>query len=178
MGLRRSRDGRLVALARGGSSSAVEDLARRHLTRAFRAALAVSGSRELAEEAAQEAFLDALRSLDRFDQTREFGPWIARMAANRALQALRRDHGEASLDDVDVADPAATEKFMAAIGGGEMAERLAVLPAGQRAVLVLRYWLDLRPVDVAETLGVPVGTVHSREKRALDALRGQIGTTR
>jgi RNA polymerase sigma-70 factor, ECF subfamily len=177
VGLLRPRDGELVARARSGSRDAIETLARRHLTRAWRAAFAVSGSREVAEDCAQDAFIDALGALDRFDQSREFGPWIAKMAVNRALQVHRRDARLESLEDGDTTDGTTAEELIAVLGDDDLSRRLAELPPGQRAVLVLRYWIDLSPSEIADALDIPVGTVHSREKRALDTLRGQIGTT-
>jgi RNA polymerase sigma-70 factor (ECF subfamily) len=177
VGLLRPRDGELVARARSGSRDAIELLARRHLTGAWRAAFAVSGSREVAEDCAQDAFLDALHALERFDQSRPFGPWIAKMAVNRALQVHRRSSRVEVLNEADLPDESAADELISALGDDDLARRLAELPAAQRAVLVLRYWVGLSPPEIADTLEVPVGTVHSREKRALDTLRGQIGTT-
>jgi RNA polymerase sigma-70 factor (ECF subfamily) len=168
-------DGRLVARVRAGSADAAGELVRRHLRRAWRAALAVCGSAAVADDIAQDAFVSALRSLDRFDEERDFGPWIAKIAVNRALDSMRRAPATAALGDVEVIDEAAAAELAAALGGDDLAHRVAILPAGQRAVIVLRYWHDLRPVDVAEALGIPEGTVHSREKRALDLLRTELG---
>ena len=176
--LLRERDGRLVERARSGSAEAAEELVRRHMNRAWRAALVVAGSREAADDAVQEAFVSALRSLDTFDTAREFGPWIVRIAVNRALDGLRRRRPGVDLDEVVVEDTGATEAFARVLGDDALARRVAALPAGQRAVLVLRYWHDLRPVEVAEALQVAEGTVHSREKRALDTLRGQLEVAR
>ena len=147
---------------------------RRHLTGVWRAAFVVAGSREAADDATQEAFVAALGALDRFDTSRPFGPWVVRIAVNRALDGLRRRRPEADVDDVVVVDERAQDAFAAVLGDDLLAGRVARLPAGQRAVLVLRYWHDLRPGEVAEVLGVAEGTVHSREKRALDVLRGEL----
>jgi RNA polymerase sigma-70 factor (ECF subfamily) len=136
--------------------------------------LVVAGTREAADDATQEAFAAAFRALDRFDTSRPFGPWIARIAVNRALDGFRRRRPEVDVDDVEVTDERALDAFAAVLGDDRLADRVARLPAGQRAVLVLRYWHDLRPVEVAEVLGVAEGTVHSREKRALDVLRGEL----
>jgi RNA polymerase sigma-70 factor (ECF subfamily) len=176
--LLRERDGRLVERALAGSSDAAQELVRRYLTTAWRAALVVAGSAEAADDAVQEAFVSALRSLDRFDRSRPFGPWIARIAVNRALDGLRRERPGVDLDAVVVADPGAEAALARVLGGDSLARRVAALPPHQRAVLVLRYWHDLRPVEVAEVLGVAEGTVHSREKRALDVLRGELEVAR
>ena len=88
------RAGRLVERARAGSSAAAQELIRRHLPATWKAALVVAGSRERADDATQEAFVDALRSLDRFDTSRPFGPWVARIAVNRAVFGAPEHHYE------------------------------------------------------------------------------------
>src|SRR3954447_24959074 len=82
--------------AQSGSADALEALFRSHWPRAHRAAHLVTGDAAAAEDIAQEAFLSAVRSLDRFDRRRPFGPWLHRIVVNRAIdwsraRALRRE---------------------------------------------------------------------------------------
>jgi len=152
--------------AQAGSASDLEALFRAYWPRAFRAAYLVVHDVAAAEDIVQEAFLAAIRSLDRFDRKRPFGPWLHRIVVNRSIdwsraRALRAETG---LDDVHPApEPTASldRQVMAA---------LAALPPDQRAVVVLRYLLEYTPGEIADLLDLPRGTVNSRLRRGLDAL--------
>ncbi|HEY3921084.1 MAG TPA: sigma-70 family RNA polymerase sigma factor, partial [Gaiellaceae bacterium] len=78
-----------VQAAQAGSASAVEALFRLHWPNAYRAAYLVVHDAAAAEDIAQEAFLAALRRLDRFDRSRPFGPWLHRIVVNRAIDWVR-----------------------------------------------------------------------------------------
>ena len=153
--------------ARAGSASDLEALFRAHWPRAFRAAYLVVHDAAAAEDIAQEAFLSAIRRLDRFDRRRPFGPWLHRIVVNRAIdwsraRALRR---ETELVDDAGATAAASEpdeRLWAAV---------AALSPDHRAVVVLRYLLEYTPGEIAELLDLPRGTVNSRLRRALDHLK-------
>src|ERR687885_1544582 len=87
---------RWVREAQRGSERALESLFRRHWPGAYRAAYLVVHDAAAAEDIAQEAFLAAVRALDRFDRRRPFAPWLHRIVANRAIdwsraRALRRE---------------------------------------------------------------------------------------
>src|SRR5438094_5859234 len=75
--------------ARAGSAADLEALFREHWPRAYRAAYLVVHDSAAAEDIAQEAFLAALRNLDRFDRRRPFGPWLHRIVVNRAIDWAR-----------------------------------------------------------------------------------------
>src|SRR5436190_568038 len=75
--------------AQRGSDSDLESLFRHHWPRAYRAAYLVVHDAAAAEDIAQEAFLAAIRSLDRFDRRRPFGPWLHRIVVNRAIDWTR-----------------------------------------------------------------------------------------
>ncbi len=87
--------------AQRGSASDLEALFRAHWPRAHRAAYLVVHDASLAEDIAQEAFLAAVRNLDRFDRRRPFGPWLHRIVVNRAIDAARARtlRREAELDE-------------------------------------------------------------------------------
>src|SRR5207253_8567364 len=159
--------------AQRGSVSDLESLFRHHWPRAYRAAYLVVHDAAAAEDIAQESFLSAVRSLDRFDRRRPFGPWLHRIVVNRAIdwsraRALRRE-----LAADGVAEPAAAEPEP---GGRaeELAAALAALGAEQRAVIVLRYLLEYTPGEIAELLDLPRGTVNSRLRRGLDRLEEEL----
>jgi RNA polymerase sigma-70 factor, ECF subfamily len=155
--------------AQAGSASDLEALFRAYWPRAFRAAYLVARDAAAAEDIAQEAFLAAIRSLERFDRRRPFGPWLHRIVVNRAIdwsraRALRAESelpdGLASPEQPDHSD---ADKLAAAI---------AELPEEQRAVIVLRHLLEYTPGEIADLLELPRGTVNSRLRRGLDALKG------
>jgi RNA polymerase sigma-70 factor, ECF subfamily len=160
--------------AQRGSASDLEALFRAYWPGAHRAAYLVVHDAALAEDIAQEAFLAAVRNLDRFDRRRPFGPWLHRIAVNRAIDAARARtlRREAELDE-RVAAP----ESPAPPDGGILAA-LAALPPEQRAVVVLRHLLDYTPGEIAQLLELPRGTVNSRLRRGLDAMRDTTGVTR
>jgi RNA polymerase sigma-70 factor, ECF subfamily len=86
----RSPDPELIAHARKGSMEAAGALFDRYWPSAWAAAYAVTADRSAADDAAQEAIQQAFGALDRFDTTRPFGPWLKRIAVNRAIDHLRR----------------------------------------------------------------------------------------
>ena len=87
--LSRRPEAALVRAAQRGSVEAVDELFRRHWPAAHRAAWLVVHDAAAAEDIAQEAFLAALRALDRFDRRRPLGPWLHRIVVNRAIDWTR-----------------------------------------------------------------------------------------
>jgi RNA polymerase sigma-70 factor (ECF subfamily) len=168
---RAGRDERAwVRGAQRGSASDLEALFHAHWPAAHRAAFLVIHDAALAEDVAQEAFLAAIRNLDRFDRRRPFGPWLHRIVVNRAIdasraRALRREsellEGADSTEDREPVDSA----VLRALGG---------LAPEQRAVVVLRHLLGYTPGEIARLLDLPRGTVNSRLRRGLDAMRGSL----
>lgn len=162
--------------AQEGSASDFEALFRAHWPRAYRAAYLVVHDAAGAEDVAQEAFIAAVRALDRFDSGRPFGPWLHRIVVNRAIdwaraRTLRREVGAGeTIEDVaaeERADPAAPLPE-------DVVSALASLSPDHRAVVVLRYVLEYTPGEIARMLELPRGTVNSRLRRGLDALEGAV----
>jgi RNA polymerase sigma-70 factor, ECF subfamily len=159
--------------AQNGSVSDLEALFRHHWPRAYRAAYLVVHDTAAAEDIAQEAFLAAVRGLDRFDRRRPFGPWLHRIVVNRAIdwsraRALRRESGDAGLASAEAPPEAGHEHTK------ELADALATLSPEHRAVIVMRHLLEYTPGEIATALGLPRGTVNSRLRRGLDALAAQL----
>ncbi|MEU6081805.1 sigma-70 family RNA polymerase sigma factor [Streptomyces sp. NPDC047108] len=136
-----------------------------------------------ADDITAETFLVAFRSRHRYDVSRPHArPWLYGIAANligkhrrkevRALRALERTGIDPVAESwVDRADSRVTaEAAQAALGGA-----LARLSAGDRHVLLLVAWADLSYQEVAEALGIPVGTVRSRLSRARRSVRAALG---
>lgn len=175
---------------RRGQIDALAPLVRRYQTRALRAAYLITWDAMLAQDVVQAAFVRAYERIGQFDPARPFGPWFLRMVANAAVKAARRESGLASLDaPLDrspdeglslaelVADPAP--------GPGEQVEQrervaavraaLARLSPEQRAVIVLRYYLDLSEDEMARRLDTAPGTIKSRLHAARRRLAGLLG---
>ena len=166
--LSRRAEAALVRAAQAGSADAVDELFRRHWGAAHRAAWLVVRDAAAAEDIAQEAFLSALRSLDRFDRRRPLGPWLHRIVVNRAIdwsraRALRAETAADAL-------PEAAAQDCARDVGDDIVAALADLGPEHRAVVVLRHLLGYTPGEIAAMLDLPRGTVNSRLRRALDAL--------
>jgi RNA polymerase sigma-70 factor (ECF subfamily) len=161
----------LVRAAQRGDADALAELFRAHWGMAHRAAYLVVHDAGAAEDIAQEAFLAAVRALDRFDRRRSFGPWLHRIVVNRAIdharaRALRHEVAVADPADAPAEDPASLDGVVAALAG---------LPPDQRAVVVLRHLLEYTPGEIARLLDLPRGTVNSRLRRGLDALGPALG---
>jgi RNA polymerase sigma-70 factor, ECF subfamily len=180
--LERRREGRWIRAAQSGSEQALEHLYRRHWPWAHRAAYLVVHDAAAAEDIAQEAFLAAIRSLDRFDRARPFGPWLNRIVMNRAIdwsraRSLRRETG-AELDADVAATESADPERGSSVYSDELVAALRQLSPEHRAVVVLRYLLEYTPGEIAKSLGLPRGTVNSRLRRALDQLGAELEVVR
>jgi RNA polymerase sigma-70 factor (ECF subfamily) len=164
----------LIRDAQAGSAGAFEELFRRHWPRAHRTAYLIVGDAAAAEDIAQEAFLAAVRALDRFDRRRPLGPWLSRIVANRAIdwaraRAVRREV-DAERAPEAVAEPGGptrpwSDAVVAALGE---------LSPEHRAVIVLRHLLEYTPGEIARALDLPRGTVNSRLRRGLDGLEAAL----
>jgi RNA polymerase sigma-70 factor, ECF subfamily len=172
VGPRRKRsEAALVREAQRGSTDALEELFRRHWRRAHRAAYLVVGDEVAAEDIAQESFLAAVRALDRFDRRRPFGPWLHRIAVNRAIDfaRARRLRSEQQLTSGAGVEAPGRDAI-----SDEVVAALAALDPEHRAVVVLRHVLEYTPGEIAAMLELPRGTVNSRLRRGLDRLRPAI----
>jgi RNA polymerase sigma-70 factor, ECF subfamily len=163
-----------IAGAQAGSLPDLEALFREHWPRAYRAAYLVVHDGGAAEDIAQEAMLSAIRTLDRFDRRRPFGPWLHRIVVNRAIdwvraRALRAEADEPALElatagRADEGEPY-SQPVLAALGE---------LSPDHRAVIVLRHLLEYSPREIARMLDLPRGTVNSRLRRGLDQLADRL----
>jgi RNA polymerase sigma-70 factor (ECF subfamily) len=166
---RRRSERSLIRGALEGSEVDLETLFRTHWPRAYRTAFLIVHDHAAAEDIAQEAFVQAIRRLDRFDRQRRFAPWLSAIVANRAIdwtraRTARRESGQPAPETA-----AAAER---PVGGysEEVVHALANLTPEHRAVVVLRYALEFTPGEIARMLELPRGTVNSRLRRGLDTL--------
>jgi RNA polymerase sigma-70 factor (ECF subfamily) len=165
----------LLARARQGDLPAFEEIVRRHQRRVYGVALRIVRSHAVADDVAQDAFVRAWKSLDRFELGRPFGPWVCRIAANLAINHVRSPVArEDPLPEGHGETRAALGNPLDAVLDGEaqrlLHEALATLPPEQRAVFVLRAVEEMSYGEIAEALGLSPGTVMSRLFRAREKL--------
>jgi RNA polymerase sigma-70 factor (ECF subfamily) len=163
-------DTTLVARARGGSRDAADQLFSRHWLSAWRAALALTGSRELAEDVVQDAFERAFGALDRFREG-SFAAWLHRIVVNRALDVMRAERPSVGLE---AAGGHAARPDPGRLPDADFLAAVACLAEERRVVVVLRYGLDYPLSKIAVFLNIPLGTVQSRLHRALAELRTRL----
>jgi RNA polymerase sigma-70 factor (ECF subfamily) len=165
-----------LALIRGAQAGSEADLAmlfHRHWPRAYRAAFLIVHDHAAAEDIAQEAFLSAIRHLDRFDRRRRFAPWLGRIVVNRAIDWARARSARRETTDAG-REPVPEEAHPGGEYSPEVLGALAKLAPDHRAVVVLRYVLEFTPGEIARALELPRGTVNSRLRRGLDALEAEL----
>ncbi len=185
-----------ISALKRGEIAGLELLVRLYQLPAVRAAYAIAGDRQTAEDVVADAFLSVYDHIGQFDEQRPFAPWFYRIVVNGALKAARRTsrsvswHGSdnaASAEDVWELDQLNTALHTDAtsrnVGSNPEEEAIAremrllvssaiyALPSHQRAALVLRYYLDMEEAEIARTLGCPVGTVKWRLYAARKRLR-------
>ena len=166
----RRQERRLVRGVQRGDAAALEELFRREWPRAYRAAYLVVHDAAAAEDIAQEAFLAAVRAIDRFDRRRPFGPWMHRIVVNRAIDVTRARSLRREVDAAAAESAEAPPDPPSAPLSEEVVSALADLSPEHRAVVVLRFLFDYTPGEIAQALDMPRGTVNSRLRRALDRL--------
>jgi RNA polymerase sigma-70 factor, ECF subfamily len=167
---------RLIQLARSGDQEAYGALVSRHYAGVIQVVYRMCGERQVAEDAAQEAFMRAWLKLTTFQPEASFRNWLYRIALNAALDVLRRGKPQVAIDADDtilLADPALGPE--AALIARERADRvqsaIRSLPEAARAVLVLREYSGLSYQEISEVLDIPTGTVMSRLNYAREKLR-------
>ena len=169
----------LVTRCQAGHDRAFERLVLRHQARAVNVAWRLLGNREDALEVAQDAFVRVYRTLDGFRGDCEFTTWLYRIVVNLAHNKHRwwRRRGRVETETMDgnrqfaaptvPPDAAAVQNEFSR----QLSEKIAVLPASFREVLVLRNVEGLSYEEIAAVLECSLGTVKSRIARAREALR-------
>jgi RNA polymerase sigma-70 factor (ECF subfamily) len=160
--------------ARAGQPAAMAALIRAHQKSVYSLGLRMLGSRDLAEDLAQDVFMQMSGHLSRIESNQHLGFWLRKVTSNRAIDQLRHrarvkltplDQGDELLDGTEQRDPVLQKRLSAL---------LADLTPDARAVVLLRYQEDLDPTDIARTLDMPINTVKSHLKRSLDSLRASL----
>jgi RNA polymerase sigma-70 factor (ECF subfamily) len=141
----------------------------------WRCARVLCGDDHEAEDLAQETFVEAWRSLQRFDGRARFSTWLYGILRHRFLKSRRKRRPVIEEDVERAGRPSRETEPLAAAAQAEEATlvlaALAVLPDEHRAVLELRFYADASLAEIATLLGCPLGTVKSRLHHGLEKLR-------
>jgi RNA polymerase sigma-70 factor (ECF subfamily) len=177
-----------ISRLKQGDLNGLEALVRRYQARAVHAAYVIVHDRPLAEDVVQTAFVKAAERIDQFDDGRPFAPWFFRIVANDALKLAEKRQCSVSLDerldeptaqlaewladpdpqpDQVVAEEEARQIILKAIGS---------LPPGQRAAIVMRYYLDMSMKDISARTGRPLSTIKWWLRDARKRLRSLLDT--
>ena len=173
---------RLITETLGGRSEAFGELVRRYQDRLYNAVLRVTDHPDDALDVVQDAFVNAYQSLGSFKGDAEFYTWLYRIAFNTAVSLKRRRRALVSLEagrdgetSIDPSDPSSEARPEAALERREdevmLAAALQRLSVEHRTVLVLKDIEGMKYEQMAEVLGVPIGTIRSRLHRARLELR-------
>jgi len=162
-----------------GDMAAFEAFFREYERAVFKNAYLITGSREDAEDVLQDVFTSVWKSRHTFDANKgKVSTWLHRITVNECLRKRRKDRPAMLRVDPEDIERSGHEQGNAGAGDFEaLKEAMNTLDARQRAVLVLRYFNDLSYEEIAQSLGVPLGTVKSRINHALKNLRGRLGRT-
>jgi RNA polymerase sigma-70 factor (ECF subfamily) len=166
----------LIVSAQLGDRQAFGELVCRHQSRVVNVIYRMCGDVRLAEDAAQEAFVRVWQNLDSYKPQHAFRSWLYRIAANAALDALRRERPSVGIDALPVADKSPTPEQAAEKSQRAAQVRTAVARLSEplRLVLVLREYEELSYQEIATALEIPTGTVMSRLNAAREQLRREL----
>ena len=173
----------LRARFRQGDPDAVRSVYRSHGRLVYAVAHRVLGDRDLAEEATQQTFVKAWRAAQSFDEQRELGPWLAAIARRVAIDLYRRESLRKAdpIESVAAGDPAlvaAPKSAEAIYDVWEVRDAVAQLPPDEQEVVRLQHLDGFTHAQIAERLGVAIGTVKSRSFRAHKRLASLLGHLR
>jgi len=167
----------LVEAVQGGDAGAFDELVRHYLERAYAVALSILGVPQDAEDAVQTAFLRALERIDQLRPGSPFGPWFYSVLRSTALN-LRRREGLRSHEQIPVGASSASSPerdLDRALTRGRVLAALEELPEQQRTAVVLYDLEGYSHREVAEALGVAVGTSRAHVHHGRRALRDRLG---
>ena len=168
-----SNDASLVTAIRSGDESAMARLYDRYSSIVYSVALRVLADTGAAEDVLQEVFIQLWRNPGLFDSSRgNLGAWLAVITRNRAIDNLRKRRPQTDIDDVivsvepDLAGEAERKRAMEKVRGA-----LGAMPAAQRMALEMAYFEGLSHSEIASKTGEPLGTIKTRIRAGLLALR-------
>jgi RNA polymerase sigma-70 factor (ECF subfamily) len=170
-------DAELLGLIAGGDRPAFEELYRRYARSVLGIALRRMGDRGRAEDATQETFASIWRSASRYDPARgRPTSWLYTVARNAIVDGLRRrpDPTVADPPEVVASDPSPADAAESEWVSWRVHRALEVLPEHERSLVELAYWSGMSQSEIAEYVGLPLGTVKTRTRAALGRLASEL----
>jgi RNA polymerase sigma-70 factor (ECF subfamily) len=132
----------------------------------YTVALSILGDPGRAADVVQSTFVNAWQAASRFNPDQELAPWLYTIARRQAIDAYRRDRRTRAVDAAEIDDAIAAVSLEATWEAWQVRVALDQLPEDERRVVKLAWFDGLAHTEIAEVLGVPVGTVKSRSHRA------------
>jgi len=163
-----------------GLQPAVQDardfggLVSEHRSMVFSIAYHFLHDRDQAEEVAQDVFFSLHRNLSAMQSPAHAGFWLRKVAVQRSIDAARRRMRRPQVALEDVAEPSVRPDPGDPLLGGLLRKLIATLPESPRMAMVLRYQEDMDPAEIADVMGIPLGTVKSHIQRSLALLREKL----
>jgi len=178
-----------ISRIKQGDLNSLEPLVNRYQAQAVHAAYLILYDRALAEDAAQTAFVKVAERIQQFDERRPFAPWFFRIVVNDALKAAQKQKRDVSLEELDgstshlaqwLLDPAAQPE--SALEEKQVREHvlqaIQSLPPEQRAVIVMRYYLDMSEADMSTKMERPLSSIKWWLRDARQRLRSLMDGSR
>ncbi|NIS81016.1 MAG: sigma-70 family RNA polymerase sigma factor [Anaerolineales bacterium] len=180
----------VISRIKQGDLNALENLVSRYQVQAVHAAYLILYDRSLAEDVVQTAFVKAAQRIHQFDDGRPFWPWFFRIVVNDALKLTKMQQRSISLDEhledstVQLAkwladpDPNPEQLLEQKETRQVILKAIQSLPPGQRAVIVMKYFFDMRMSDMSVKTGRPLSTIKWWLRDARKRLRGLMEPTK
>lgn len=157
-------DPELLDRFRDGDESAVKAVYERFRGPVFAISMSILHDHGLASDATQQTFIKAWQAATTYDPDRDLAPWIYAIARRTAIDIYRKTSRSIASDDVDsIAPPPALDTIWEVF---EVRSALDRLPDEERQVIKLSHFVGLTHAEIAEHMGIPLGTVKSRSHRA------------
>ena len=163
-----------VRRAMSGDHDAYAALVTGATSRLYAVASLILRDSDRAEDALQDAFVRAWRELPRLREADRFDAWLRRLVVNSCYDELQRVTRRAEVSLFSLADRSVIDTSAASAESDRVERAFRQLPLDQRTVLVLQHYESLSHTEIAETLGIPVGTVKSRVRYGVAAMRAAL----
>lgn len=175
-----------ISRIKQGDVSAIETLVKRYQVQAVHAAYAIVHDRGLAEDVAQTAFIKVLEKIHQYDETRPFGPWFFRIVVNDAIKAAKKQKRNISLDEhldestIQFAEWLRSTELQPEQlieqkeTRGNILKAMQQLKPEQRAVIVMRYFLEMSEKEMSAKMKRPLSTIKWWLRDARKRLRSLI----